>query len=58
MRRFPLWLSLLIVTAVILALAAVLGFLASRFARKAVPPKPAQAIEEAELTISTLQSHV
>ncbi len=57
-EALPLWLSLLIVTAIILALAAVLGFLASRFARKAVPPKPAQAIEEAERTITTLQSPV
>ena len=57
-EAFPLWLSLLIVTAVILLVAAVLGFLAVRSARKAVPPKPALAIEEAERTIGTLQSHV
>src|SRR5262249_53518575 len=57
-EAFPLWLSLLIVTVIILAIAALLGFLASRFARKAVPAKPAQAIEEAEQTITTLQSHV
>jgi hypothetical protein len=54
----PWWLSLLIVTAVIFLVAAVLGFLAVRSARKAVPPKPAMAIEEAERTIGTLQSHV
>ena len=57
-EAFPLWLSLLIVTAVIFLVAAVLGFLAVRSARKAVPPKPAMAIEEAERTIGTLQSHV
>ena len=52
------WLSLLIVTAVIFLLAAIAAFLAKRFARKASPPKPAAAIEEAERTIGTLQSHV
>ena len=57
-EAFPVWLSLLIVTAVILLVAAVLGFLAVRTARKAVPPTPEMAIEEAERTIGTLQSHV
>jgi hypothetical protein len=57
-EAFPVWLSLLIVTAIILLVAVILGFLAVRFARKAVPPKPELAIEEAELTIGTLQSHV
>ena len=57
-EAFPVWLSLLIVTAIILLVAAILGFLAKRFAGKAVPPKPKAAIEEAERTIGTLQSHV
>jgi H+/Cl- antiporter ClcA len=57
-EALPLWLSLLIVTVVILLLAALAGLLAVRFARKASPPKPAQAIEEAERTVETLQSHV
>jgi hypothetical protein len=57
-EAFPVWLSLLIVTAIILLVAAILGFLAVRTARKAVPPKPEVAIEEAERTIGTLQSHV
>ena len=57
-EAFPVWLSLLIVTAIILLVAALLAFLARRFARKAVPPKPEAAIEEAERTIGTLQSHV
>ena len=57
-EAFPLWLSLLIVTAFILLVAAILGYLAVRFARKAVPPKPELALEEAERTIGTLQSHV
>jgi hypothetical protein len=55
---FSLWLSLLIVTLVILLVAAIAGFLAMRFAKKATPPKPALAIEEAERTVGTLQSHV
>ena len=57
-EAFPVWLSLLIVTAIILLVAAILGFLAVRFARNAVPPKPEMAIKEAERTIGTLQSHV
>ncbi len=57
-EALPLWLSLLIVTGVILLLAAIAGLLAVRFARKASPPKPAQAIEEAERTVEALRSHV
>src|SRR4029079_634345 len=52
------WLSLLIVTAIIFLLAAIAAFLAKRCPRQASPPKPAAAIEEAERTIGTLQSHV
>src|SRR5688572_4795926 len=50
-EALPLWLSLLIVAGVIGLLAALAGFLAVRFAEKASPPKPAQAIEEAERTV-------
>ncbi len=57
-EAFPLWLSLLIVTGVILALAALAGLLAVRSARKALPPKPSQAIEEAQQTVEALRSHV
>lgn len=57
-EALPLWLSLLIVTLVIFAVTGLLAYLAVRSARKAVPPKPAMAIEEAERTIGTLQSHV
>jgi Protein of unknown function (DUF1469). len=57
-EALPLWLSLLIVTGLILLLAAIAGLLAARFAKKASPPKPAQAIEEAERTVGTLRSHV
>jgi len=52
------WLSLLIVTAMIFLLAAIAALLARRFARQASPSKPAAALEEAERTIGTLQSHV
>ena len=54
----PLWLALLIVAGVIVLLAAIAGFLAVRCARKASPPTPSQAIEEAERTIETLRDHV
>lgn len=57
-EALPLWLSLLIVTAIILALAAVAGLLAVRFGRKATPPTPTQAAEEAQRTVETLRSHV
>jgi H+/Cl- antiporter ClcA len=57
-EALPLWLSLLIVAGLILLLAAIAGLLAARFAKKASPPKPAQAIEEAERTVETLRSHV
>jgi len=57
-EALPLWLSLLIVAGVILLLAAIAGFLAMRFAKKASPPTPEQAIEEAERTVETLRSHV
>jgi hypothetical protein len=57
-EAMPLWLALLIVTIVIFLLVALVGFLALRSARKATPPKPTQAIEEAERTVETLRSHV
>jgi Putative Actinobacterial Holin-X, holin superfamily III len=53
-----LWLSLLIVALMLLLVAAIAGLLAKRFARKASPPKPSQALEEAARTVETLQSHV
>ena len=56
-EAFPVWLSLLIVTAIIMLTAVILLLLAVRFARKAVPPKPELAIEEAERTIGTLQNN-
>ena len=57
-EALPLWLSLLIVSGLILLLAAIAGFLAVRFAKKASPPQPEQAIKEAERTVEALRSHV
>lgn len=52
-----LWIALLVVAGAILLVAAALGFVAARFARKAGPAAPTQAIDEAERTVKTLQSH-
>ena len=57
-ETMSLWLSLLIVAGILLLVAGIAGFLAMRFVRKASPPKPSQAIEEAARTIETLESHV
>ena len=57
-EALPVWLSLLIVALLIFLFAAIAGFMAVRFARKASPPQPAQAIEEAERTVESLRSHV
>ena len=57
-EALPLWLSLLIVTVVILVLAAIAGLLARRSAHRASPPKPSQAIEEVQQTVEALRSHV
>jgi protein-S-isoprenylcysteine O-methyltransferase Ste14 len=57
-EALSLWLSLLIVAGMLVLLAAIAGFLAKRFAGKASPPTPSQALEEATRTVETLQSHV
>jgi hypothetical protein len=57
-ETLPVWASLLIVAALIVLTAAMLALLARHFARKASPPKPEQAIEEASRTIEMLDSHV
>ena len=57
-EAISLWLSLLIVAGVLFLAAAIAGFLAVRFVRKASPPKPEQALEEAARTLETLESHV
>ena len=57
-EALPLWASLLIVAGIIVLVAAILALLARSYARKATPPKPEQAIEEAERTIQMLDRHV
>jgi hypothetical protein len=57
-EALALWLSLLIVAGLLLLVAAIAGFLAMRFARKASPPKPTLALEEAARTVETVQRHV
>ena len=54
----PLWASVLIVIGLMLLAAAILGLVARSSARKALPPRPSQAIEEGERTIATVKSHV
>jgi hypothetical protein len=56
-EALPLWLSLLIVAGAIFLVAGILGFLAMHFARKASPPRPSQAIKEAEWTLRTLRGN-
>jgi protein-S-isoprenylcysteine O-methyltransferase Ste14 len=57
-EALSLWLSLLIVAGMLLLVAAIAVFLAKRFAGKATPPQPEQALEEAARTVETMQSHV
>ena len=49
------WLALLIVSVVLIGLAALLGLLARRQLRRATPPVPEQAIREAKLTSEALR---
>ena len=51
----PTWLALLIVTALFLLTAAALGALAFMALKKATPPVPEQAIEEAKRTSDALK---
>jgi hypothetical protein len=46
------------VAGLLVLVAAIAGYLAMRYIRKATPPKPAQAIEEADRTLQTLKAHV
>lgn len=57
-ETISLWLSLLIVAGILFLAAAIAGFLAVRFVRKASPPKPSQALEEAARTLKTFEGHV
>ena len=52
-----LWLALLIVGLILLLIAGIAVFLAMRFARKATPPKPDQAISEGQATVAMLKDH-
>lgn len=49
------WLALLIVFVGLLLVAGVLGFFAQRAIKKATPPMPEQAIQEAKLTTEVLK---
>ncbi|MGH3064600.1 MAG: phage holin family protein [Gaiellaceae bacterium] len=53
----PVWLSLLIVTLLLFATAALLGYLGSRSVSRGTPPLPQQAIDEAKLTTQALKSN-
>lgn len=53
----PWWASLLVVTGILLLLAAVLGLLALNRIQKGTPPVPEQAIQEAKLTTEALKSN-
>ena len=57
-EALSLWLSLLIVAGVLFLIAAIVVFLAVGFFKKASPPTPDQALEEAARTLGTFESHV
>ncbi len=57
-EALSLWLSLLIVAGILFLAAAIAVFLAMRFVRKASPPKPEQALEEAARTLETFEGRV
>jgi hypothetical protein len=52
----PTWLALLIVMAVLFLLAGILGLVGVGRIKKATPPVPEQAIQEAKLTTEALKS--
>jgi uncharacterized membrane protein YqjE len=52
-----LWIGFLIVFAILIALAAVAGFLGLRWIKKGAPPTPDMAIEEAKRTRTELMEH-
>ena len=54
-ETLSLWLSLLIVAGVLVVVTAILGVMARRYARRASPLQPSQAIEEAKRTMNELQ---
>jgi uncharacterized membrane protein YqjE len=52
----PFWLSLLIVTLFLFAVAGVLAFVGIKKVQRGTPPVPEQAIDEAKLTTQALKS--
>lgn len=53
----PTWLALLIVTAVLFSVTAILGLVGISRIKRGTPPVPEQAIAEAKLTSSALKSN-
>ena len=53
----PVWLSLLIVTLLLLGTAGLLAFLGIRSVQRGTPPIPEQAIDQAKLTTQALKSN-
>jgi uncharacterized protein YneF (UPF0154 family) len=51
------WLALLIVSAGLLVIAAILGLVARRLIKRGTPPVPEQAIREAKLTSEALKAN-
>ena len=51
----PVWLALLIVTLGLVLVVGLLGWLAQRAIKKATPPVPEQALQEAKLTTEALK---
>ena len=54
----PVWLALLIVTLGLVLAVGLLGWLAQRAIKKATPPVPEQALQEAKLTTEALKHDV
>jgi membrane protein implicated in regulation of membrane protease activity len=54
--QVPTWLALLIVTGALLGIVALLVVLGRNSLRKGSPPVPAQAIEEAKLTVEAVKN--
>jgi putative superfamily III holin-X len=50
------WIGYIIVAGALFLLAALAGFLAARFIKRGTPPKPAMALEEAQLIRETLKA--
>jgi len=56
-ETLSLWLSLMIVAGALVVVTAILGVMARRYARRASPLQPSQAIEEAKRTMKELQDN-